>query len=295
MDFTKSFIKSKNPCADGFRWYLRHHRDGSDYQQVLDDLVGAGRVQDACWLLDKLGPSSAALQLDHLECDSLVFAGTIEVRGSITIDGVLRVGGSIVCGGPLRVGQEVRTGGDLKVSGGLNCAGDVHCAGLLTAQWHSQIAGRVSADELKARGNLSCGSMTVAGAASVKGDLAVDGDCSAKALSVRRSVQAKGFLRVQQGLVCGGDADCGGHIEAGWGIKAGGDILAGGSIRAGESLDAQGEIRAGAGYGIFAGLCVQKQDWETSARVRAAGKPVDLMSGFWAVDGAALGEVRNAY
>lgn len=304
MDFTKSFIKSKNPCMDGFRWYLRHHRDGSDYQKVLDDLVSAGRTQDACWLLDKLGPTNATLQLDHLESGSLVFAGTVDVRGAIVLDGLLHTGGAVLCGGPLHVSGEVRTGGDLKVSGGLNCAHDVLCAGLLTAEWHSQIGGHFSADELKALGNLHCGSMAVARAASVMGDLVVDGDCSAKALSVRHIVQTKGFLRLQQGLVCGGDTECGGHLEAGLGIKAGGHILAGKSIRAGESLEAQGEIRAGMGYGIFAGLCVQKQDWETSARVRAAAMPVDLLSGFWTNERSAPGtpphpgvasEVRDAH
>ena len=85
MDFTKDFIRSKNPCAEGLRWYLRHHRAGSDYQQVLDHLVRDGRVDDARWLLDKVGPSNTVLRLDALDCDAIVFAGTIEVRGSIDV------------------------------------------------------------------------------------------------------------------------------------------------------------------------------------------------------------------
>ena len=56
MDFTKDFVRAKNPCADGFRWYLRHHRNGSEYQQVLDHLVRDGRVEDACWLLKTSAP-----------------------------------------------------------------------------------------------------------------------------------------------------------------------------------------------------------------------------------------------
>ena len=99
MDFTKDFIRSKNPCADGFRWYLRNHRDGSDYQQVLDDLVRDGRVEDACWLLDKVGPSNTVLKLDHLACDAIVHAGSIEVRGSIEAGTLLRAGGSCVAAG----------------------------------------------------------------------------------------------------------------------------------------------------------------------------------------------------
>jgi len=71
-------------------------------------------------------------------------------------------------------------------------------------------------------------------------------------------------------------------LEAGWGIKAGGAIQARGAIRAGESLSAFETIRAGAGYGVFAGLNVQMEDWESSARVCASQKPESLMSGWWA-------------
>ncbi len=288
MDFTKSFIKSKNPCMDGYRWYLRHHRDGSDYQQVLDELVAAGRIQDACWLLEKLGPTSAVLRLDQLECDSLVFAGTVEVRGAIDVDSVLRAGGSIVCGGHLRAGEELRAGGDIKSTGGMHCDGDVWCAGLLAADWHSHAGGQIAADQVKVRGSLSCGGhLSVAGAASVQGDVVVGGNCTARSLSVRRNLQATGQLRLQQGLICGQHVHCGGPVEAGSGIKAGGDIVAGASILVGESIEALGEVRAGNGYGVFAGLGVQRCDWDTSARVRAGAKPVDLMSGFWVEENTA--------
>jgi cytoskeletal protein CcmA (bactofilin family) len=287
MDFTKSFIKAKNPCAEGFRWYLRHHRDGSDYQQVLDDLVSAGRIEDACWLLDKVGPANTVLQLDRLECNALVFAGTVEVRGSIDVDSVLRAGGSIRCGGTLRAGREIVAGDDVKAAGGVNCTGDVRCQGSLLADWHSNIGGSLRAGELKVGGSLSCtGSMTVAGAALCKGDLLVGADCTAKALSVRGKVQTSGYLRIWQGLICDASADCGGHLDAGWGIKSGGEVVAAGAIRAGESIEANGEIRAGTGYGVFAGLCVQSEDWDTSARVTARTRPASLMSGFWTGTGA---------
>ena len=72
------------------------------------------------------------------------------------------------------------------------------------------------------------------------------------------------------------------HLGAGWGIKAGGAIQARGSIRSGESLSSFDTIRAGDGYGIFAGLHVQTQSWESSAQVCASEKPEGLMSGWWA-------------
>ncbi|RYY93768.1 MAG: hypothetical protein EOO24_26125 [Comamonadaceae bacterium] len=258
MDFTKSFVKSKNPCADGFRWYLRHHREGSDYQQVLDALVAEGRVGDACWLLDKVGPANTVLELDHLECDALVFAGSIVVRGSVEVGGTLRVGGGIHCDGPVR------------------------CGATLVADWHSDVGGSLAAGALKVMGDLRCGGpLAVAGAVSVRGDLQVAGDCGAGSLAVRGVLDAGGAVRSTQGLVCGSGLACGGHVDAGWGIKCGADVVAAAAIRAGESIEAGGEIQAGPGYGVFAGLCVQAQDWDTSARVTAATRPARLMSGFW--------------
>ena len=49
MEFTKKFLRAKSPCADGFRWFSRHVEDGTGYQEALDTLVNAGRVEDACW------------------------------------------------------------------------------------------------------------------------------------------------------------------------------------------------------------------------------------------------------
>jgi hypothetical protein len=59
-------------------------------------------------------------------------------------------------------------------------------------------------------------------------------------------------------------------------------IGAEGAIRAGESLTAGEAIRAGTGYGVFAGLDVQMDAWESSARVSAPQRPDALMSGWWA-------------
>ena len=36
------------------------------------------------------------------------------------------------------------------------------------------------------------------------------------------------------------------------------------------------------GYGVFAGLDVQKETWESSARVCAPHRPESLLSGWWA-------------
>ena len=86
MEFTKKFLRAKSPCADGFRWFSRNVEDGTGYQDALDTLVAAGRVEDALWLLAQFGPTNAVLAVDVLEADAIVFAGTIEVRGAIDVD-----------------------------------------------------------------------------------------------------------------------------------------------------------------------------------------------------------------
>jgi hypothetical protein len=173
MEFTKTFLRAKSPCADGFRWFVRNIEDGSGYQEALDTLVNAGRVDDACWLLTQFGPTNAVLSVDSLDAQAVVFAGPLEVRGGIDVD------------------TEVQAG---------------------------------------------------------------------------RSIQAGGGM----------------HLEAGWGIKAGESIHANGSIKAGESLSVGNEIHAGVGYGVYAGLNVQVDSWESSGQVQAARKPESLMSGCWA-------------
>ena len=61
MEFTKQFLRAKSPCANGFRWFVRHVEDGVGYQQALDQLVAAGRVDDALWLLGQFGPLQMTL------------------------------------------------------------------------------------------------------------------------------------------------------------------------------------------------------------------------------------------
>lgn len=287
MDFTKKFVRAKNPCAEGFRWYVRHHGDGAAYQEVLDALVEAGRVDDACWLLDHFGGTSAVLELEQLECSALVFAGTVLVRGSAEADTVLRAGGSIRCGGTIRAGRAIIAGDELRAAGGMHCEGDVRSGGSMVAHGPLRVGGGLRAGDLKVAGSVDCmGSLLTGGAARVQGDLLVGGDCSTRALDVHGWLQVSGSVRVDEGLISRGGMDCGLHLDAARGIRSGGDVKAGGAIRAGESIHAAGEIRAGQGYGVFAGLGVQRENWESSARVSARRKPEGLLSGLWVGTGS---------
>jgi len=113
MDLTKSFVKDKRPCADGFRWFLRHHADGSDYQPLLDALVSAGRVDDACWLLTQFGPTDGVLRVDTIDAEAIVFAGTLEVQGNIEVASIVRAGRAIHAGGGIRAGQSIIAGEEI--------------------------------------------------------------------------------------------------------------------------------------------------------------------------------------
>ncbi|OZI74887.1 hypothetical protein [Bordetella genomosp. 12] len=284
MDITKAFIKAKQPCADGFRWYVRHAAQDSSYQELLDALVADGRVDDACWLLDQFGPTDAVLTLDHLSAEALVFAGTVRVRGGVDTARVLRAGRDLHAAGGIISGGAVIAGGDIKCGASLRAEGRLQAGGLIQAEWNIEAGAELSCEALRAGWELLC-----RGAARIGGDCVVGESLTAledfrcaKGLRVGAAIDAARRLHTGHGIECGGDVRAGDHLDAGWGIKARGDIRAEGSIRAGESLAAEGCIEAGAGYGVYAGVEVCEPAWESSARVHANLVPRELRSGWWA-------------
>ena len=284
-DITRQFIRAKRPCADGYRWYLRRQEGASNYQALLDDLVREGRIEDACWMLDQFGPTNDVLEVDHLEADALVFAGSVRCHGSADVDGVLRTGRSLSVLGGLRVGGALRVGEDLRVSGALRCDGSVRLHGDARIGWSLAVAQRLQcAGTLRVGGELDGGaSVEVGGHCTVGQDLRSAGalDCSSGA-KVGGHLHCGADVQAQRGLQVAGDVDCHGHLQVGWGARAGGHIHAGGAIRAGESLWAGETIAAGEAYGVYAGLMVPLPDWPHSACVCAAEQPARLLSGCWA-------------
>lgn len=283
MLLTTSLIKGKSPCVDGFRWYLRHHADGTDYQDVLDSLVAAGRVDDACWLLDQIGPTSAVLEVDAVAADHLVFAGTVVARRDIETGSLLRAGRAIHSGGGIRAGAIV-AGTDIRSAAGIRSDGALEAGGDIDAGWSIEAAGHVRCGgKLRSRADVTCAGSLDAGCAVVAGgDLLVEGSVQCGgSMSAGGLLRSGADIRVALGLLGRARIECGRHLEAGWGIKAAEAIVAQGCIRAGESLCAEDEIRAGCGYGVFAGLSVPRDAWECSARVSARTKPAQLLSGWW--------------
>ena len=168
MEFTKRFLRAKSPCADGFRWFSRNVQDGAGYQQALDTLVAAGRVDDACWLLDQFGPTNEVLTLDTLDAEALVFAGTLVVRGAIAADR-LRVGRALRAGAGLRTDGDLGVGEDLRVEGALACGGALKVGGNVRCAWGIEVQGAFEgAGDAHAACDLLChGPLTLAGHALV--------------------------------------------------------------------------------------------------------------------------------
>jgi cytoskeletal protein CcmA (bactofilin family) len=292
MDFTKKFVKAKSPCADGFRWFLRHYNDGGNYQELLDALVEDGRINDACWLLNQFGPTDAIRVVDAVDAAGMVFAGHLQVRGNVEVDTLVRAGRSLHVQGGLRAGHAqlpgmehgVYAGDTLRVGGGLNVAGDVVAGGLVRVGWGAVIQGALRCDaDVRVQWGVSCTRpIVVRGNLQVGHELDVQADvhCS-ESLQVGGEATVDGTVRAGHGIVVGRSLHCAMHIEAGWGIKAGHDIHAGNSIQAGEGICAGGRLQTGQGYGVYAGLAVHVDSWDNAARVMAVAPPERLLSGCW--------------
>ena len=282
MELTQTFLRGKNPCAMGYRWFVRNDLGGKDYQSALDTQVRAGRVEDARWLLKNFGPTHNVLEVEHLEADNLVFAGTVIVHGEVRVPGLLLVGRSLQAGAGIHAGT-VEVGEDINSGGAIVCSEQLSAGGHIKAAWRVECQGAVRADALRTGWELRCeGDVHLQSSAHIGQDVDVQGalHCG-KGLRAGSGIVVRGLLDTGQGIVAGADVSGGNHIQAGWGIKAVGDIRAACSIRAGETLQAGGEIAAGPGYGIFAGMNVQMDAWADCAWVRARTKPRTLVSGHW--------------
>ena len=122
MELTQNFLRGKNPCAMGYRWFVRNNLAGGDYQAAMDTQVAAGRVEDARWLLENFGSTNSVLELEHLEADNFVYAGTLIVHGDVRVPGQLLVGRSLQAGGGIRAGK-------------LEAGEEIQCGGAIFAAW----------------------------------------------------------------------------------------------------------------------------------------------------------------
>ena len=282
MELTQNFLRGKNPCAMGYRWFVRNNLAGGDYQAAMDTQVAAGRVEDARWLLENFGSTNSVLELEHLEADNFVYAGTLIVHGDVRVPGQLLVGRSLQTGGGIRAGK-LEAGEEIQCGGAIFAGELLQAGGSIKAAWSVEVEGEVRAEDLRCGWELRGGShVKLKGNAHIGQEVQVQGDMHCgKGLKAGGAIKVQGLLDVGHGIAGNDGILCGNHIQAGWGIKAQGDIRAACSIRSGETLQADGEIAAGPGYGVFAGMNVQMQAWPDCAWVRALKKPEALISGFW--------------
>ncbi len=282
MELTQNFLRGKNPCAMGYRWFVRNNLAGGDYQAAMDTQVAAGRVEDARWLLENFGSTNSVLELEHLEADNFVYAGTLIVHGDVRVTGQLLVGRSLQAGGGIRAGK-LEAGEEIQCGGAIFAGELLQAGGSIKAAWSVEVEGELRAEDLRCGWELRGGShVKLKGNAHIGQEVQVQGDMHCgKGLKAGGAIEVQGLLDVGHGIAGNDGILCGNHIQAGWGIKAQGNIRAACSIRSGETLQADGEIAAGPGYGVFAGMNVQMQAWPDCAWVRALKKPEALISGFW--------------
>ena len=81
MKISSTALRAKRSCASGYRWFARRFKSPAEYQSVIDALVADGRVDDACWLLDRFGPIETVLVVDgiFLHRDELAGAWDVSV------------------------------------------------------------------------------------------------------------------------------------------------------------------------------------------------------------------------
>lgn len=284
MQLTKKFVKAKNPCTSGYRWFLRDQNGRGDYQDILDALVADNRVDDACWLLDQFGPTDAVLEVDAIEANAIVFAGTLIARMDISVDTVIRAGQGIRCAGGIKAGTDIIAGRDIDAQGSIISGGHIRAEGDVAAGWGIDAASRFECGgHVRVKWDLRAGQgIAVAGDIRAGQDVTAGGSIKCdQGIKAGGRVQAEHDIVVANGIQAGESICAGNHLETGWGMLAGCDIVADGSIKAGEGLAAAGRIEPGAGHGVYAGLRVRLDAWADAARVIAAAKPAELISGYW--------------
>src|SRR5690606_31465126 len=209
MQLTKRFVKAKNPCTSGYRWFLRDQNGQGDYQEILDALVADNRIDDACWLLDQFGPTDAVLTVDFIDANAIIFAGTLVVRQGINVDTVARAGRWIRTEGGIKAGTDIVAGEGIEAQGGIVSGGHIRAEGDVSAGWG-----------IEAKSRFECG-----GNVRAKWDIIAG-----------QGISITGDIRAGQGLIAGGSIKCEQGIRAGGKVEAEHDIVVARGIQAGESI-----------------------------------------------------------
>lgn len=76
-------------CDEGKEFFAEHHPEGGEYQKVLDAACEHDHSNFAGWLLNKLGPTDAVLDVDKNQphCDRQNQTHQPDVRRICTVGG----------------------------------------------------------------------------------------------------------------------------------------------------------------------------------------------------------------
>ena len=121
MKITKEKLADWNACSGGVEFFNKHFHSGeANYQDVLDALANENEAGYASWLMKKAGSEDTVIEVDEINTDkSFFFAGTIKVKGLISVTGYLMAGDGIKAGWSIEAGDGIKAGWSIEAGGGI--------------------------------------------------------------------------------------------------------------------------------------------------------------------------------
>ena len=108
---TLDALRSKSPCASGYRWVAEHYPNGCDYQELLNALCENYHPDWAEWLLGKFGRTNAVYEADEIKSEKgFVFAGSVKIKNFIDVKLRLVAGCGIEAGEGIEAGDGIEAG-----------------------------------------------------------------------------------------------------------------------------------------------------------------------------------------
>ena len=135
MKITKELLREKGACAAGYRNFLKEfpekkYPDGVEYQELLD-CCAEKNFGYGSWLLSVFGRTDDVRKIDgNLTTEkSIIFAGRLDVSGSIEAGLGIEAGWGIKAGECIKAGLGIEAGWGIKAGASIE-AGECIKAGL---------------------------------------------------------------------------------------------------------------------------------------------------------------------
>ena len=125
MKITKELLREKGACAAGYMDFLKEfpeekYPDGVEYQDLLDCCAEKG-FSYGSWLLSVFGRTDDVRKVDGdlITEKSIIFAGRLEVSGSIKAGEGIEAGCGIEAGWGIEAGYGIEAGCEFGIYAGL--------------------------------------------------------------------------------------------------------------------------------------------------------------------------------